>query len=204
MKRHTLHRKRTTLALGCWISLHFSLLLRIPQIFHWHWYAVTADLILTQALLRRPGEADFQRLPNFFILAFLSWVLENVVVTQLFTHLQTNQFFSLKQFGFRPKYYAEIATCYFTNSIKGFFGGSFVGVEYTRTFEGLVILDLKNAFDTANHDIPKCAVCDGWTRKKISETIEKQNGHSPRTATCSNALHSVYQWFACKLPRGWW
>lgn len=46
-------------------------------------------------------------------------------------------------------------------------------------------------------------MCDGWTRKKNSETIEKQNGHSPRTAACSTPLHSVYRWFACLLPRGW-
>ena len=79
------------------------------------------------------------------ILPVMSKVLEKVIANQLMIHLENNQFYHPKQFGFRKKFSTEMALCHFIERIKcSLDNGNVVGA---------VFLDLKKAFHTVNHKI---------------------------------------------------
>lgn len=78
------------------------------------------------------------------LLPVLSKVLEKIVSEQLMYYLETNQYLSPLQFGFRHNYSTESATCLFIENIKQSLNkGNVVGA---------VFLDLKKGFDTVNHN----------------------------------------------------
>lgn len=79
------------------------------------------------------------------ILPVVSKVLEKIVAEQLVEYLESNQLLHPQQFGFRPKYSTETATCYLLERVKGLLDKGHV----VRA----VFLDLKKAFDTVNHSI---------------------------------------------------
>lgn len=78
------------------------------------------------------------------LLPALSKVLEKIVSEQLM-HLETNQYLSPLQFGFRHNHSTESAICLLTENIKQSIDQGNVA--------GAVFLDLKKAFDTVNHNI---------------------------------------------------
>uniref|UniRef100_A0A8C1L0A4 Reverse transcriptase domain-containing protein n=1 Tax=Cyprinus carpio TaxID=7962 RepID=A0A8C1L0A4_CYPCA len=79
------------------------------------------------------------------ILPVLSKILEKIVAEQLVDHLENNLLIYPKQFAFRPGYSTEMANCYLSENIKSSLDkGNVVGA---------VFIDLKQAFDTVNHEV---------------------------------------------------
>ena len=79
------------------------------------------------------------------ILPAISKVMERIMYDQIYEYLDENSILSENQFGFRKSYSTASALLDCTNSW-------YVNMD-RKMFNLVVLLDLKNAFDTVNHDI---------------------------------------------------
>ena len=79
------------------------------------------------------------------ILPIMSKILEKLMASQLLEYLETNNFLSEHQFGFRSERSTTTASLYFTEHIRH-------ALDLSQ-ITGAIFIDFKKAFDTVNHQL---------------------------------------------------
>ena len=96
-------------------------------------------------IFKSGNKQDMNNYRQISILPAVSKVLEKTVAEQLTTHFDSQSLLNPMQFGFRCKYSTDFACCYFLETVRAY-------VDQGRVV-GAVLLDLRKAFDTVNHQI---------------------------------------------------
>ena len=127
------------------------------------------------------------------VIPILGKIIEKVAYDQLQTYLTDNNILTNKQFGFRPKHSTQDALLNVTEKWFEFIdGGNVVGV---------VMIDLKKAFDTVNHKIliHKLKMCgfDDHTLKWFGDYLSNRT-----QSTCVNGFVSDKENIKCGVPQG--
>ena len=127
------------------------------------------------------------------ILPILSKILERTVFDQLYPYLNSHSLIYEKQSGFRPNFSTSSALINVTEDwINAIDKGEYVG---------LIMLDLKKAFDTVNHDIlikklnnfsiSPCVIA--WFKNYLTGRIHNTNVNGTSSRQCRSI---------CGIPQG--
>ena len=114
------------------------------------------------------------------ILPTLSKILERAVHSQLYEYLNSNNFLSNMQFGFRQKRLMVSALTNFTDEILH-------NMEKGK-FCGVVFLDLRKAFDTVDHEILVTKLSKLGINQSTLQWFQSYLSNRKQRTSCGNEL----------------
>jgi len=127
------------------------------------------------------------------LLNVIDKILEKIMYTRLYSHLQTNSTLYDYQFGFRKNYSTILALLEVTDSIYKNLDEGNLGVG--------IYLDLQKAFDTVNHDILLYKLYNYGVRGIVHDWFRNYLTNRQQFTQLSD-IQSPYLKISCGVPQG--
>ena len=145
-------------------------------------------------LIFKSGERNnLQNYRPISVLCTVAWVLEKLIYQQLYDYLMENSILNNCQWGFRSAHCTALALIDCTNNWL-------IGIDNGK-INSMILLDVKNAFDTIDHDI----LLRKLSHYRISHTeLEFFRSYlGNRLQCCSvNGHTSSFKTINCGVPQG--
>ena len=144
-------------------------------------------------LYKKESKFDVSNYRPVSVLSALSKILERVVYDQLEKYLTDNNLMYEFQSGFRSQYSTDTCLIHLTDYVRN---------ETSQgNYTGMVLIDLRKAFDTVNHEILCSKLKSIGLNKNSVEWFSSYLGNRQQLVEC-NGTKSEFADITCGVPQG--